>query len=233
MWWLLSTLLLKGLDEGPARSARKVRAKLNAATANVQHSAENPDWVTDKDTLDVERAMWAELGLEIDLDPYSCEVANRLVRARRIFTMADDGHAQSWQCDSAHINPPGRQVVDAWRKLVDEWRAGRCLRACWIGFSVEQLCILADPESEDSYPHPCDFSIVYLRKRIPFVEEQTIVDAGDALDDIEGSRPSHGNYVVLVGVPNDVVDRHWGPLGRVFHGEFAAIAGIGSTTQRL
>ena len=216
------SILLKGLGEADVPvlvdDLPKKSRKKPVNTTNILHSAADPDWITNPEILAIERAMYAALGQsEIDLDVFSCETANLVVKAKKIWTMSDDGFKQPWDCDAGHCNHPGGTTVEAWHKLVDEWRAGRCRRMTWIGFSVEQLCILADPEKPGSYPHPMDFSTVYLRRRIPFLRESDVLDPANR----GPSRPAHGNYATFVGIPTSVVDRFWAPLGRVFHGEFA------------
>lgn len=190
--------------------------KRKVQPGNARHQAGDPDWITPPDTLDVERAMWAELGLEIDLDPYSSEIANKVVRAKRFFTEADDGFAQPHCGEAVHVNHPGGTTKRAWKKFVDEIHLGNTKRACWIGFSIEQPCVLADPLDADEplsgYPHCSDFSMVFLRSRIDFYKEATLAPGG---------RPGHANYIVLVNVPREIVDKHWGPFGRVFHGPLA------------
>lgn len=176
---------------------------------NARHMKEDPNWITDQDTLEVERAMWTSLGLHIDLDPYSSTIANTIVRADRFFTEAQDGFNQLHLAEAMHVNHPGGTTKKAWKKLIEEVRQGRTKRACWVGFSVEQLCILADP---GTFPHPQDFSTVMLRTRIDFLKEKTL---------LPGGRPGHANYITVLGVPKDIVDHFWSPLGRVFHGRFA------------
>ena len=190
-----------------AKSKKPRQTKIKNAALT---SSDDPNWVTpDEGVLDVERAMWADLGLVIDLDPYSSNIANKIVRATRYLTEADDGFAQPHVCEAQHNNHPGGTTKQAWKKLIDEVRLGNTKRACWIGFSVAQLCILADG---GDYPHPMDYSAVLLRKRVDFLKEATL---------LPGGRPAHGNYVCLINVPCEIVEKHWGPRGHVTHGKFA------------
>jgi DNA N-6-adenine-methyltransferase (Dam) len=46
------------------------------------------------------------LGGYIELDPASCEEANKTVKADRYFTEADNGLMQSWKARSVWVNPP-------------------------------------------------------------------------------------------------------------------------------
>ena len=181
---------------------------------NARHSKKDPNWCTPTEYALMNYTVMGKIGF----DPFSSDIANTLVHADKYLTPKDDGFAQPWE-DYTHINPPGLKVKEAWDKLCQEIVAGRVTTAMWVGFSVEQLCILADPNAEDEEDearygrggfHPVDFSLVILRKRISFVRE----------NGTEGS-PSHGNYVVGVGVDHDVFEKVYGPLGRVIKGPLA------------
>jgi len=59
------------------------------------------EWFTPKTIVDAARQV---LG-SIDLDPASCQQANTVVRARRYFTIKDDGLRQPWR-GRVFLNPP-------------------------------------------------------------------------------------------------------------------------------
>lgn len=174
---------------------------------SARHMKKDPNWTTPGagQPIDYVALIRRCLGGVIDLDPFSSLVANRTMGARRIFTEADDGFAQPWDSDAIAINPPGLMVVRAWRKLLDEVEVGRARGVMWIGFSVEQLCLLADQRL-----HPLDFSCVHLRKRISFVRE----------DGTTGS-PAHANYACGVGVDHALFESTFGALGKVTAGACA------------
>lgn len=46
------------------------------------------------------------LGGHIDLDPFSCAVANETVRATRIYTTHQDGYQMPWNAKTVWCNPP-------------------------------------------------------------------------------------------------------------------------------
>lgn len=71
-------------------------------TANVRHSSSTPEHYTPGHVVEAARAT---LG-EIDLDPASCEAANRVVQAKRYFTKNDNGFIQPWS-GRVFLNPPG------------------------------------------------------------------------------------------------------------------------------
>jgi phage N-6-adenine-methyltransferase len=64
-----------------------------------------------------------------DLDPFSCELANRTVKAQKIFTIQDDGFKQNWrQAKTLWLNPPYsagfvEKVVDKLIQTLNETEA--------------------------------------------------------------------------------------------------------------
>lgn len=66
----------------------------------------------------------------IGLDPFSSEVANKRVMAKRFFTEQDDAFQQEWHASSVWMNPPyTRGVVDrAADKFLAEFEARHFLR---------------------------------------------------------------------------------------------------------
>jgi hypothetical protein len=63
----------------------------------------------------------------IELDPTSCEVANRVVKANRFFSIEDDGLRQDWIARSVWLNPPyANKLVSRFvGKLISEYEFGR------------------------------------------------------------------------------------------------------------
>ncbi len=91
----------------------------------------------------------------IDLDPASCELANKTIRARRFYTAKQNGLEQDWTCESMWMNPPygklaNKSMLTAWiRKLVDGYKAG----------TIKQAVLLATNNIEapwfaDLWEHP-------------------------------------------------------------------------------
>lgn len=170
-------------------------------SANARHSAATPRWGTPPEWVAMARVA---LGGRIELDPMSEKRFNATVGAERYYTTRDNAFAKSWTCETMLINPPGGLVVDAWWRLCATFARGQIGRAVWIGFSVEQLCVLAD----DALPwHPLDYSLLLPRRRISFV----------AHNGKRGS-PSHTNYVVGLGIERATFERAFPGRGRFHHG---------------
>ena len=61
-------------------------------------------------------------GGTIELDPASCDAANKVVKARRYFTKETNGLEQEWNANSIYVNPPFCEL-DKWSKKI-KYEAG-------------------------------------------------------------------------------------------------------------
>lgn len=80
----------------------------------------------------------------IDLDPASCEMANRTVKAKRYYTIEDNGLNKEWKAKNVWLNPPyGSTEGDSNIKLftcrlLDEYKLGNIEQA--ILLSTAKVC---------------------------------------------------------------------------------------------
>jgi hypothetical protein len=158
---------------------------------------------------------------KITFDPCSESLFNKVVQADVYYSFLERGEdglklpwrQATWNLDVVNVllNPPGEEkgkkrvgyVRKFWEKMLVE-PIDQCV---YIGFSNEQLGILADASA-----HPSDFSICYLRNRIPFNRHDR--------PEGEGS-PSHANFAVGVNVDHEAFVREFGPLGKIQKGPLA------------
>ena len=84
------------------------------------------EWGTPREYIELARAVMGG----IDLDPASCEFAQRTVKADRFFTKDDDGLAQLWT-GRVWLNPPySRELMDKFvTKICEEYLAGSVTEA--------------------------------------------------------------------------------------------------------
>lgn len=158
------------------------------------HSAATPRWGTPADI--VERARLVMGGL--DLDPCSSDSFNEVIKAPNYYSIDDRGEnglELPW-FGKVFVNPPGGLVKQFWRKAMSE----PIEQMIWVGFSVEQLALLADEAV-----HPMDMSFCVLRKRLRFTRH----------DGYSGS-PSHSNYLAGYRVKHTKFVEQFSPLGRIY-----------------
>ena len=171
---------------------------------SAQHSSETPRWGTPSDIVERARRLLGRIGF----DPMSEAKFQETVKADRYLSLderGEDALLEKWE-DDTFLNPAGGLVAESWDKLVEEILAGRVTKAFWVGFSVEQLCVLSDKK-----PSPLDFSICFLRKRLKFQHHS----------DPDKERPSHANYVCAIGVSHSAFCEEFGALGKCLEGELS------------
>jgi len=119
----------KRIEREAPELARQVRAgdmALDAAEravkAHVAHNSGNNGWYTPEPFIISSRAV---LGGEIDLDPASCEAANEIVKAKRIYSVEQDGLSLPWK-GRIWMNPPYSQplISQFCEKLIESFTAG-------------------------------------------------------------------------------------------------------------
>jgi len=88
---------------------------------HVSNASGNNEWYTPEKYVSVARDV---LG-EIDIDPASCELANRTVKAKTYFDIESDGLSKPW-CGKVWMNPPySSDLIQQFAyKIVDEYRKG-------------------------------------------------------------------------------------------------------------
>ncbi|MGH8580066.1 MAG: DNA N-6-adenine-methyltransferase [Gammaproteobacteria bacterium] len=158
------------------------------------HQSKSVQWFTPAPYIDAARRA---LG-GIDLDPASCEEANKTIRALRYFTEQEDGLGQSWY-GRVFCNPPygGAQVAFT-KKMIEEHDAS-CMSAG---------ILLVKAATDTRWFQPLwDYPLCFTAKRIRFGKPSEVVNR---------NRPSIGNVFVYLG-----------PEPQRFYAEFARFGRCG------
>lgn len=155
----------------PTESFRQVSHQLlNASKSN--------EYYTPIELLDSAREVMGG----IDLDPASCKEANENVRAKRYYTIDDDGFSKPWR-GRLWMNPPyGKDEGETegnqarWvRRICEEYAAG----------NVTEAMVLVNAVPGNKWFHPLwDHTICFTYRRIHF---------------INSSAPTHSNVIVYLG----------------------------------
>lgn len=168
----------------------------------VQHSSASNEHYTPWPIIAAARTTMGQ----IDLDPASCEFANRTVKATKFHDgVVTDGLVCDWGDarnggSNVWLNPPGGTVERSplwwtsstanmflfWSKLVHEWKEGRVRQAVFMGFTLEIF-----QTSQGSQQWIGDLPFCVPNERIKFMKR-----VGDGL--IEGRAPGHSNVIVYL-----------------------------------
>jgi site-specific DNA-methyltransferase (adenine-specific) len=119
-------------------------------------SSDSNEWFTPERILAPVRAV---LG-GIDLDPCSNDIAQRDVQARRYYTEAADGLAQSWQSDNVFMNPPYGRSIGQW--------TDRLIRAYTSGETRAALALLPGRTDTDWFTPLFCYPICFVHGRLTF-----------------------------------------------------------------
>jgi hypothetical protein len=199
-----------------------------------RHSSESSEHYTPSLLCEMARSV---MGV-IDLDPASCEEANRTVKARAFFSRAENGFTRAWN-GRVFINPPGGLSDDEERLVKPKCRmTGSCglpvphehrgvqasQKKWWFKLAREYaagrvaeaifVCFsieLLQNTQVDTPPGlsiPLDYAIGYPARRIPYVKPGGGV----------GDQPPHASCIIYLPGSHGNSDRFRGvfsKLGRV------------------
>lgn len=165
----------------------------------IRTSQKSIEWFTPPRIVELARRA---MGGQIDLDPASCEEANRVVRASRYFTQAQDGLLHPWHASRLWMNCPycktatGESQQEIWTcKLIAEHRAGR----------VEQAVALVNAATETRwFQRLFDYVICFPKGKIKFNSPSGIA-----------SGPTVGSAFVYFGQETDRFIEVFSELGPV------------------
>ena len=165
------------------------------------------EWYTPPKYVDAARRV---LG-GIDLDPASCEMANKTVKALRYFDEEENGLAQDWR-GRVFLNPPyGGQSPPFTEKLLAEYRAGRTTAAI--------ILVNANSTGTTWFRPLWDFVMCFPYGRIHYISP-----VGG-----QSNAATHGSVFVYLGPDTDRFNEVFKPHGSVMtrYGSAAALTEAG------
>jgi len=151
-------------------------------TSRVKGLTGEIEWYTPRQYLDAAVKVMGD----IDLDPASSEVAQQHVRARKYYTLEDDGLSQAWH-GSVFLNPPYAMpaIRDFVTKMTESWRQGH----------ITHGILLTNNATDTEWFHQALKSaraVCFTRGRIHFLEGRN----GDL---VEKNSPTHGQAFFYFG----------------------------------
>jgi DNA N-6-adenine-methyltransferase Dam len=171
------------------------------------NSSASLEWYTPARYLEAVREI---LGA-IDLDPASCEAANRIVQARCYFTAADNGYMREWR-GNIFLNPPygwcypdGRRKEKGGISSQGHW-AKRLIEQYQAGNVTAAVLLINANTGEQWFQALWDFPICFVNRRIQFIP-------GEGTD--PRKQPTKSNALVYFGPHPErftEVFRQFGPV---------------------
>jgi len=143
-------------------------------------SADSNEWYTPENYV---KAVKSVLGA-IDLDPASCEMADKFIRASKFYTQEDDGLKHKWT-GRVFLNPPYGDVGPKFSaKLIREYEAGH----------VTEAILLVNSHCTDSkwFKPLFEYVLCFTDHRSRFWNQDGI-----------GSAPTHGSVLAYLGPHKD------------------------------
>ena len=174
------------------KHVREVVQEKTGHTVRMKAERGPVEWYTPEHVIEAAAVV---LG-DIDLDPASCESANRIVDALKFYTVDDNGLEQPWK-GRVWLNPPYDDVGPWVEKLIAEYEAG----------NVTEAILLVNANTETRWFEKLwKFSICFVRGRLKFwnPEKTTAVGA------------PHGNAVCYVGAFPERFADEFQKLGTVY-----------------
>jgi hypothetical protein len=168
-------------------------AVANAKTNRLTYQTGDYEWYSPADIVAAARDV---LGA-IDLDPASCDVANAVVEASRIFTVADNGLEQPWH-GRVYMNPPYRQpdIQHFCEKFAQHASAGDIVGIVFVNNATETEWFARLASVATAFCFPSSRCRCWQPDR-------------------EICAPLQGQVIVYAGPERDVFCRRFGDLGIV------------------
>ena len=162
--------------------------------AHVGQNTGEFEWYTPPQYIEAARFVMGK----IDLDPASSKTANEIVKAKKFFTVKEDGLKQEW-FGNVWMNPPYSQpLIDLFcEKLVSEYRDK----------NIHQACVLVNNATETAWGQrlltSCS-ATCFVKGRIKFVDKE-----GNP-----GGAPLQGQMILYFGQQGELFETTFNKFGQ-------------------
>lgn len=158
-------------------------------------------WYTPAKYIELARSVMGT----IDMDPFSCEEANRVVKAKRFFTEKDNALDKDWNAvgrSTLWVNPPyGRGIIDKCiDKVIVEYRKGGISQAIVLVNNATETAWFQELSREAS-------ALCLVSKRIAFYNDDNKEVSGNTRGQV---------FIYLNMVDNSAFVREFSKIGQVF-----------------
>lgn len=169
----------------------------------VSQAGKDNEWFTPAQYVDAARRVMGS----IDLDPASCEQANRTVKATRYYTKEDDGLSKEW-VGNVWLNPPFGRVNPELKGSTRSYQLyfmHRLLRGYLAGEVEQAIALVFGTSACMPWFQPFwQFPICIIKSRIEF-------DKPDGTKDHFG----YGNMAVYLGPHEQAFIQEFQKFGRI------------------
>lgn len=162
------------------------------------------EWYTPAKYVDAAREVMGG----IDLDPASCEMANRTVKAVRYYTKEENGLAQEWHAKTVWLNPPYGRIHPEQKGSTKSYQPLfilKLLEAYGRGNIEQAICLTIGTSCFMRWFQPLwDFPLCFHDGRIIFdMPDGTQSDFG------------FGNIIAYLGPNESLFTEHFSQFGRI------------------
>lgn len=186
-------------ESGDKITALRIQEEVNKIIKpHVAQATGNSEWYTPSCYIEAAREVMGN----IDIDPASNEVANRIIKAGEYYTAEDNGLTKEW-AGNVWMNPPYTQplVTEFCDLLVEKYQSGE----------VKQACVLVNNATETQFYQNmlkvCS-AVCFIKGRVKFIDEQ-----GE-----ESGAPLQGQTILYFGTERGRFKEHFQKVGEVLYG---------------
>ncbi len=167
--------------------------------AHVGNATGENEWYTPSIYIEAARSVMGT----IDIDPASTEAANKIIKAKRYFTIQDDGRTHQW-IGNVWMNPPYSQplVADFCNLLVEKIKTGE----------TKSACVLVNNATETNFFQAmlavCN-ALCFIKGRIKFIDTMGV----------ESGAPLQGQALFYFGDNLELFKSLFRPFGVILYAE--------------